>query len=282
MKIRELKFLFVLSFLLISAVIAQMSWYGFYVVTSHNLFLNIAKVCHNWLQAIDVSPLNALLQLLAISTIVLFLIQIGRQFRLHHRFHRRMEALRDEPLTTEVRETTGFGNKNLIVVQSDEWMALTCGFLKPKIILSSEMVAGLEKDELRAVVYHEGYHQRYFDPLKKLLIQTLTAAFWYIPILKWVAEQYHVCKELAADQYSIDQMDNDLYLSAALLKLVRNGQGKAAHSFAVSFADTAVNYRIQQLVKPDEQVKVAVPLGSALLSFIIFLGMTGMFIIALP
>ncbi|MGR9047615.1 M56 family metallopeptidase [Halobacillus faecis] len=282
MKIKGLKLLFLLSMVLVSIVIIQMIMYSFHVVSHQTLFLQLVKVCHNWIHIIAFSPINAVLQLFALSTAVIFINIVIKQNLLHKRFSNTTKIMGRDRLSKVLSKKSGLPKKDLRVIESNELIALTCGFLNPKIIISTELVNQLCEDELKAVLYHEYYHHIQRDPLKKLFINALTSALWYMPFLKWMEKQYHLLKELSADHYSISKMKNDLPLSSALLKLIQVGKEKNAPTFAVTFAGTSVNYRIQQLIKPEKPVQVKVPVGSGLFSFTIFLGMTMMFLFVCP
>ncbi|MFP3470750.1 hypothetical protein R0J90_11980, partial [Micrococcus sp. SIMBA_144] len=77
------------------------------------------------------------------------------------------------------------------------------------------------------------------------------------------------------------QTNNMLDLSSALLKLLKNEQ-RQRHAFAVSFADTSVNDRIQHILSPEKEVHATLPVGTILYSVFIVLGLTVMFTVATP
>jgi beta-lactamase regulating signal transducer with metallopeptidase domain len=61
------------------------------------------------------------------------------------------------------------------------------GVLTPRVAVSEGLVEGVSDDELRAVLEHEHYHVCNLDPLKAVLAQTLSAAFFFLPGLELCA-----------------------------------------------------------------------------------------------
>ncbi|WP_274653262.1 M56 family metallopeptidase [Paenibacillus humicola] len=150
-------------------------------------------------------------------------------------------------------------NIPITIVRDPSVLALTTGFIRPRIVLSTGLIRLLSAEELEAVLLHERYHCRQRHTVKKFAVQLMMDGIGYIPIIRSLGRHYFIGIELSADRYAMDQMNSSYEIGSVLLKLVRhNGQyaGVGAGG-TVHFADTAVNYRIEQIVNPDQPVRVA-------------------------
>ncbi|MGE6203774.1 M56 family metallopeptidase [Guptibacillus hwajinpoensis] len=280
MRIKQPRFLFMLAFFLVATMLFQMSLYSLHLYSNWTLMFNVLEACHNMLRAIGLSSMNMLLEVLILSTFSLIVMMIVKQIYRYITFSKRLSLLREDTVTEQIIRNFDLGKQTLEVIRSDEPIALTYGMIRPKIVLSTELVSLLSEEELRAVIYHETFHQQHRDPLKKFIITLLVQALWYVPILKWVSNHYHTLREIAADRFAMKEA-NMLDLSSALLKLLKSDH-RQRHAFAVSFAETSVNDRIQHILAPEKEVHVTLPVGTVLYSLYVVLGLSIMFTMATP
>ena len=78
-------------------------------------------------------------------------------------------------------------------------VAFTHGFIKPKIIISANIVG----DEREFVLKHERQHIRGKDNLIKLLYFIVCCIYWFNPIM-WIGRKYfEYCIELACDERAV-------------------------------------------------------------------------------
>jgi Zn-dependent protease with chaperone function len=104
------------------------------------------------------------------------------------------------------------------VVASQEAFAVTHGLLRPRILLSTGLVAALEAAELTAVLVHERHHLLRRDPLRLLAARVLAGYGWYLPLLGWWAQRLGSRWELAADRAATART-GVAPMAGALLKL---------------------------------------------------------------
>lgn len=104
---------------------------------------------------------------------------------------------------------------------------------------------------------------------------------WYIPILQWFTQQYRIIQELLADEYAIKKQNTSVYLSSALLKMIKVGKQQKMPFAYVSFADTSVNYRIEYILNPLKNIEWKIPKKESYISVFIFLLICLFFIYAL-
>lgn len=161
-------------------------------------------------------------------------------------------------------------NTEMIVVDDDAFLALTIGMLRPKIIVSTGVFKLFNEHEVKAILLHEWYHCRKRDNIKMFITTLLTDAFGYLPIIKPSVRFYKTMKELLADRFAIKQMGTELHLGNVLLKLVKVGKINLREA-AVHFTETAIDYRIMQILEPEKAVKVPIALLRPFLLSCLFL-----------
>jgi len=138
---------------------------------------------------------------------------------------------------------------------SDRPLALTCGFRKPIILLSSWMVAHLDRRELEAVLVHELEHVARHDYLVIWVATILRDAFFYLPT-SWIAyRQLQHEKELACDDFTVGVTQRPLALASALTKVWLQAVdvpvlAKLGGAQALTRAEASINERIKRLLAP--------------------------------
>lgn len=152
--------------------------------------------------------------------------------------------------TYEMNQRFMRSRQDILVIDSDELVALTFGLRSPSILLSTSLIGMLDKTELEAVIFHETAHQKYRHTLKIFVLKIISEVMWYIPLTKWAYKNYKIMIELEADEHAITRMGNEIGLSSALLKLIRTHLDTKTNSLLVHFADGTIDFRLQQLVEP--------------------------------
>jgi len=105
------------------------------------------------------------------------------------------------------------------------------GVLRPRVLVTSALLALLDARELEAVLRHERHHLRRWDPLRVVGWTILRRA---CPWLEQDAAQADLRRELAADRAAMDALGR-APLASALLKLIEHRQAPpAARALAVS------------------------------------------------
>ncbi|CAG1065436.1 hypothetical protein BAC1_01017 [uncultured bacterium] len=143
--------------------------------------------------------------------------------------------------------------------------AFTCGLLRPRIYISTGLLNGLEKDELRAVFLHELKHKKGFDPLRFLLIGFAKDVFFYLPAVSHLAFFARLKKEHEADDKAADAPGGPISLASAMIKVARNG---ALHA-ALADNTEQVTGRVRRLLE-GKQASFRVPARAAVISAAIF------------
>lgn len=111
---------------------------------------------------------------------------------------------------------------SIVVVASSQPVAFCFGFLRPRICLTSGLIERLNPDQLKAVLSHEVYHRQQYDPLRILLIDTVSAVLFFLPVFQEWGEITKVRMELAADRYAVSTVGKPA-LAGALHRILSEG-----------------------------------------------------------
>ncbi|QRG68668.1 M56 family metallopeptidase [Brevibacillus choshinensis] len=272
------RILFLSGLTLAALVYIQMGMYLFYTMMGWDLQFNFLQLCKTTIHSLGFSSAGYLLDALVLYTFTWAVWMTIRQIRLCRRFETTLMQCLDERETARVNQRYRIGKDDVIVVSSREPLAFTVGLLRRRIVLSTGLLSLLDEKELAAVIHHEAYHEEHADPLKVFLLSLLSTVFWYLPVLKHIHTNYKVVREVLADRHAMEQTGGMADLGRALLKLVKQRQTmpvmQAAH---VSFADTAINYRIQRLLDPKKEVPFQLPTISVFISVSVIILLSQLF-----
>lgn len=278
---RQSLFLFLAALVISGTIFIQMAIYAVSMIGGWNAKFNLVVVCHSWLKAAGLSSLEFALDGLVIFTLIFTIWHISWQFIQTARMKRRLEQYREKTLTNELNQTYESEKEDFIIISHPAPMAITMGFMQPKIVISTGLINLLTDDELEAVIAHEMYHKANRDPLKLFILSLCASAIGYIPILKCFNQQYRIIQEILADEFAIKQQKTSIHLGSALLKMIKVGTAKKMPFAYASFADTSVNYRIEYILNPLKNIQMQIPFKIALISSAIFTLICTIFIYAL-
>lgn len=166
------------------------------------------------------APATAFLGLIGASG-VLGIRSLGAQLAASRRLARRIEAVSGVPPRGLVVAGASAGlDDRLRLIESAESFSFTYGVLHPRVVVSRPLLESTTRDELAAVLTHERYHVRNFDPCKVVLARVVASAFFFLPALGQLEGRYLIGRELAADRRAVN-ICGRRSLAGALLKVVR-------------------------------------------------------------
>lgn len=84
-----------------------------------------------------------------------------------------------------------------------EPVAFCAGLLRPRVYVSTGLVAALGAEQLAAVLAHEQHHRRTRDPLRLAVVQAGARALFFVPVLRPLHGAYATVAELGADEAAI-------------------------------------------------------------------------------
>jgi len=141
-----------------------------------------------------------------------------------------------------------------LIIDDSLKTAFTSGFFKPTIYISTGLLKSLDRDELRAVFFHELEHKKNFDPLRFLVFGFIRDAFFYLPAIRLVAARARLRKEHEADDAAAMHPGGPLSLASAMVKVAREGRLHAA----LAENNEQVTGRIRRLLE-DARAPLKVP-----------------------
>lgn len=261
-----------------SFVLIQMGWYMAHQVLGVPVNWNIIQYCLTVIQedTLGHDIIKVLFNLVIIYTVVRLAGRISSQLFLTWKWMRNFKGNRDLQHMSYLNYVYRDWNTEIIVIKDDAFIALSMGIWNPRIIISTGLINMFNQEEVRAILLHEWYHCRRRDPLQMFLVVLLTESMGYIPLLKTLSKEFTTRNELLADRFALTHMKTEYHLGSVLLKLsnlvnVRNV------IVAVPFANTALNYRILQVLQPNQPIDIPFTYrNSLLLTVVIFLIMIGL------
>ncbi|MEJ9232344.1 M48 family metalloprotease [Peribacillus butanolivorans] len=272
-------FVISLSLLIAGVVWSQMGAFLVHIFFGVNIKANFFKFCFSLFKegSVYYFVVITLLIIVISYSILITLFKIAEQYLLSRRFKQKLFNYKNVEKTRSINETFKRANKDILVVNADHPLAFTLGFRRPFIVFSTGLIQLLDVDELEAVVEHEAFHQKKYDPLVIFILQLISQALWFVPLTKWCYENYKIISELLADEYAINKMGTELGISTALLKLIKHCCSDKSAPVLVHFSNESVNYRLQELVDPKSTIPLRADIITIFVSIyvlIILLGMT--------
>jgi len=280
---KKSSFVFSISVIVAVFVWGQMGMYLAHLMFDINLRMNIFKFClslfkeNSFYYFLMIILLNAIIA----HSVLLTGIKSIKQFVRSRRFKSKIMSLQNITLTEQIKKEYQLQQQNIVIIDHDQLMAFTLGFRNPRIVLSSALIRLLDEYELEAVLEHETFHQNNYDSIKIFMLQIISQTLWFIPLTKWTYENYKIISELSADEYAITKTGSELGLSSALLKLIKNYINDRTAPILAHFADSTVNYRLQQLVEPKSSIPVKLKTSAIVISIQVLLIFMSMIVLAI-
>lgn len=122
-------------------------------------------------------------------------------------------------------------------------------FVRPRICLSTGLLARLEPDEVSAVLLHERSHLRRRDPLRLVVARYFAAGLYVVPVVEELVEYYTLEKELEADLDAVHALGDVGPLARALYKVLPDADQVELGLLTPVGALSATEARIDQLVE---------------------------------
>lgn len=160
----------------------------------------------------------------------------------------RLPHLPEMPLITELAHKLKLtGRIDVVTYTAPE--AFCYGLVRPRICLTSGLLAVLSPEEIEAVLRHERHHLRQGDPLRTVFWTVLSGTFWW---LEDRAEHAHLLRELAADRAVIVEQGRTSLASALLKLLTTPRKGSLPASDMAISGLSVTDARIDQLVRSEQ------------------------------
>jgi Zn-dependent protease with chaperone function len=187
------------------------------------------------------------------------LLRILKQWRLTAKGLRLFRSCLNPALSKRLQEEYRVWNTEILVVRDKAFVGLNIGLWRPRIVISTAALAQCSAEEVKGILLHELHHCRKRDNLRLFILTLMAESFFYLPVIKPVLAYVHTWLELFADRFAIRQMGTSLHVGTVLLKLA-GGERAPSYGAALEFAGTALDYRMLQIISPEEEVQVPLKL----------------------
>jgi Zn-dependent protease with chaperone function len=165
--------------------------------------------------------------------------------------------------------------QRITLVCSQRLFCFTYGLIRPRVCLSTGLVASLGEAELRAVLRHEEYHVRERDPLKGAIASALAAALFPVPVVRWLRSAYLTARELAADRAAMADSGRRPLAQALHTLLAHPDSLLAGFELAPMASRATLDHRLRQLAT-GSGFPLRPAAGSLLLSLVAPLALWGL------
>lgn len=158
---------------------------------------------------------------LSVRFITAIVIRIKRHRQLIRDLSKRSRRLWHHGLTGEI-----------LVLEDAAQQAMTIGFFRPSIVVTSSLIRRLTGSELLTVLRHEQAHARSRDPLWSILLEAVGATFGWIGGLRVLINTAFSLREIIADAVATENYTRVVGLSGALYKLATSSAPRALPAFS--------------------------------------------------
>ncbi len=122
-------------------------------------------------------------------------------------------------------------------------VAVVAGLRRPAIYMSQDVIAGLDRDEICAVIRHERHHERCHAPARLVVLAGIDSVIGSLPLAARRIEQARARIEITADACALDAGSSRQTIARAILKLQLTSPVSTAAEFA-----SATDLRLQALL----------------------------------
>jgi Zn-dependent protease with chaperone function len=125
------------------------------------------------------------------------------------------------------------------------------GVVRPRLLVTAQLLEVLSEDELGAALEHEAGHRGSCDNLKRLVMRATPDALSVLPVCRRIEHEWALAAEHAADAHAAHEPARALALASALLKVARLTPAGAAPALASPLVGgESIAVRVTQLVNP--------------------------------
>jgi beta-lactamase regulating signal transducer with metallopeptidase domain len=155
------------------------------------------------------------------------------------------------------------GRPPRLLVSRDLRVPISCGLLRPTIVLPAGLCEPAAADKLRWVLGHELTHLQRRDAWSGLLLGLGQAVYFYVPCFWWLRRQVRLCQEYVADAAAVERGVPPADYAEFLLSLVPASAVPAAAT-GVSGHGSDLYRRVTMLLQEPLRVEKHCPRGWSL------------------
>lgn len=228
-----------------SAALPPVSWPSFLTVAPARLNATPAVTAIS--AVAPRQPLSELLLVLWLAgTVISVTLIVVRTARTSRRWSRARLCTEPELLNLleDCKATAGVTAPIGLVVTSDVSTPALLGWLRPRILLPIDLIASIDREQLRGILFHELAHFRSADIPLQWLFSLAVSLHWFNPVAYLAARRWSHFRELAADANALEWLPpaSQPAYGAALIAALRQ-----AHPLPVPRGALALGESLEQL-----------------------------------
>ena len=125
------------------------------------------------------------------------------------------------------------------------------GALRPRILLPRSLVHSWRPEELKPVLLHELIHLKRWDPVARVLGNTLRIVYFFHPLVWWVTQRLNEERERACDDAVVRHLGEKRGYMRGLLRLVEEGSARFALELSMATTRRPLAKRLKRMLRPD-------------------------------
>ena len=161
---------------------------------------------------------------------MVWLVRIGSQTLQLRRCRRGWPVVRDSRLCAIWIETCrrhGWRRTTPLLLGGRGHTTFVVGWLRPAVVAPIELVEQANAETVAAILGHEIAHLKRGDLTRAVWIELLRGAFWWNPLVHWIAAQSRALTEIACDLDAVRVFkDRRRYAQAVLAEAARVGKSR--------------------------------------------------------
>lgn len=151
-------------------------------------------------------------------------------------------------------------------------------WIRPVLLAPAAAIAGLDGEQLEAILAHELAHIRRHDYLVNLLQTIIETLLFYHPAVWWASRQIRIEREHCCDDLAVSACGERHVYASALLKLEQ--QRAAQPQFVLAAGGGSLKSRIQRVLYPQSPAQSLWPASALLLTIALLFLWGGMRVVA--
>jgi len=177
--------------------------------------------------------------------------------------------------TTVAKLQNNTNGRRVGLYHSDEVsVPMVIGFVRPAVILPSELVPQLSEEERGVIVLHEMAHIRRWDDWTNLVQKIVKAIFFFHPAVWWIDNRLSLEREMACDEMVLEQSPGAKAYAGFLIAFHEKLQNAGAPALVQALVSrvSQLAARVTQILETNRAKKSRVPVLAASAALLATLG----------
>jgi bla regulator protein blaR1 len=163
-------------------------------------------------------------------------------------------------------------------------LPLTAGLCEPAIVFPASLLDKLTEPEARTIWLHELAHVRRLDDWTKLGQKLIEALLFFHPAVRWLGRQLEIEREIACDDWVVQQTGAPRPYAACLAKLAAYASPRPSASPAPAMAadKKQIFRRVKMIINKNQKTRRTESRASGILIAVFLLAIAGAMVAADP